>query len=257
MLDLIERHILKPLGSGYVRLDGSVPQRKRQILVHDFQNDPSCRLFITTNAGSTGLNLQAANTVVNVDLPWNPAVLEQRIGRAHRMGQKRPVQVYLLVTAQTLEESLLATLAAKKDLSIAALDSESNVKQVDLRSGIEELKSRLEILLADKPPASIDESEREKVEKEAVRLARIKSAQESGGVMLKAMFSFMRNLFPNGHEINPSAVESVKSGLSDLLTEEPDGSLTMKLRLADRESLEEIAKAMAVFAQTGSVEVKK
>ena len=46
---------------------------------------------ITTNAGSTGLNLQAANTVINVDLPWNPAVLEQRIARAHRMGQQQPV----------------------------------------------------------------------------------------------------------------------------------------------------------------------
>ena len=61
-------------------------------------------MFITTNAGSTGLNLQAANTVINVDLPWNPAVLEQRIGRAHRMGQQRPVQVYVLVTEETIEE---------------------------------------------------------------------------------------------------------------------------------------------------------
>ena len=72
----------------FVRLDGSVPQKKRQELVHQFQRDPACRVFLTTNAGSTGLNLQAANTVINVDLPWNPAVLEQRIGRAHRMGQK-------------------------------------------------------------------------------------------------------------------------------------------------------------------------
>ena len=67
----------------------------------------TCRLFLTTNAGATGLNLQAANTVINVDLPWNPAVLEQRIARAHRMGQKRPVQVFVLVTEETLEEQLL------------------------------------------------------------------------------------------------------------------------------------------------------
>ena len=74
MLDLIERQ-LKRFDIEYVRLDGSVPQRKRQQLVHRFQKTPSCRLFMTTNAGSTGLNLQAANTVINVDLPWNPAVL--------------------------------------------------------------------------------------------------------------------------------------------------------------------------------------
>ena len=92
---------MKRLGLDFVRLDGKVPQKKRQQLVHRFQNDPDCRAIIMSNAGSTGLNLQAANTVINVDLPWNPAVLEQRIARAHRMGQQQPVQVYLLVTEDT------------------------------------------------------------------------------------------------------------------------------------------------------------
>jgi SNF2 family DNA or RNA helicase len=135
MLTLIEWQI-KRLELNFVRLDGSVPQRKRQQLVHQFQRDPACRVFLTTNAGSTGLNLQAANTVINVDLPWNPAVLEQRIGRAHRMGQKRPVQVYLLVTESTIEEKLLATLSAKHDLALAALDMESDVREVALASVI-------------------------------------------------------------------------------------------------------------------------
>ena len=80
MLDLIEP-LLRKRKLEFVRLDGSVPQKKRQELVHEFQTKPDCRLFLTTNAGSTGLNLQAANTVINVDLPWNPAVLEQ-----HRPG---------------------------------------------------------------------------------------------------------------------------------------------------------------------------
>ena len=111
----------------YVRLDGSVPQKKRQVRVNRFREDPRCRLFMATNAGSTGLNLQAANTVINVDLPWNPAVLEQRIGRAHRMGQQQPVQVYVLVTEETIEENLLATLSAKHDLALAALDPDSDV----------------------------------------------------------------------------------------------------------------------------------
>jgi len=87
----------------YVRLNGSVPQKKRAGLVNEFQNNPECKLFITTNADSTGLNLQSANTVINADLPWNPAVLEQRIAHAHRMGQKNPVQVYILVTEDTIE----------------------------------------------------------------------------------------------------------------------------------------------------------
>src|SRR5206468_1406145 len=126
MLDLIEP-FLETRGLRFVRLDGSVPQKLRQGLVHEFQTDPACRLFLTTNAGSTGLNLQAANTVINVDLPWNPAVLEQRIARAHRMGLKQPVQVFVLITEQTIEENLLATLSAKHELALAALDVESKV----------------------------------------------------------------------------------------------------------------------------------
>ena len=99
MLDRIEMR-LDDLAAEYVRLDGQVPQKKRSELVARFQNDPDCRVLCMTNAGSTGLNLQAANTVINVDLPWNPAVLEQRIARAWRMGQKNPVHVYKLVTGR-------------------------------------------------------------------------------------------------------------------------------------------------------------
>ena len=106
-----------------------MPQKKRQELVHRFQTEPDCRLFLTTNAGSTGLNLQAANTVVIVDLPWNPAVLEQRIAGHIAWGRVSRVQVFVLVTEGTIEENLLATIAAKKDLALAALDVESDVER--------------------------------------------------------------------------------------------------------------------------------
>ncbi len=149
MLDLIEP-LLRKRKLDFVRLDGSVPQPKRQDLVHRFQTMAECKVFLSTNAGSTGLNLQAANTVINVDLPWNPAVLEQRIARAHRMGQTQNVQVFVLVTEETIEENLLATIAAKKELALAALDAESDIDQVDLASGMQELKGRLEMLLGAK-----------------------------------------------------------------------------------------------------------
>ena len=155
MLDLIEP-LLDKRKLAYVRLDGSVPQKKRQALVSRFQADEKTRFFLTTNAGSTGLNLQAANTVINVDLPWNPAVLEQRIARAHRMGQTKPVCVFVLVTEQTLEESLLATLAAKRDLAMAALDPDSQVTDVDVRTQANDIKEKLEVLLGAKPEAPID-----------------------------------------------------------------------------------------------------
>ncbi len=166
MLTLIEP-ILEKVGLGLVRLDGKVPVKQRQQLIHRFQNDSECRVIIMSNAGATGLNLQAANTVINVDLPWNPAVLEQRIGRAHRMGQQRPVQIYMLVTEDTIEERMLGTLSAKHDLALAALDVESNVTEVELRSGMEELKRRLEQLLGEKPATPIDASARAEATTEA------------------------------------------------------------------------------------------
>lgn len=157
MLNLIEP-LLTKRKIEFVRLDGSVPQKLRPALVQEFQTNPECRFFLTTNAGSTGLNLQAANTVINVDLPWNPAVLEQRIARAHRMGQTQPVQVFVLVTEQTIEENLLRTLSAKKDLALAALDSESETDEVEMVGSMDELKGRLEVLLGAQPIAPLDES---------------------------------------------------------------------------------------------------
>ena len=73
----------------------------------------TCRVFLSTDAGGTGLNLQAADTVINLEVPWNPAVLEQRIARVHRMGQHRPVQVFNLVTRDSIEERVLRTLRAE------------------------------------------------------------------------------------------------------------------------------------------------
>jgi superfamily II DNA/RNA helicase len=80
-------------------------------------------LFLSTDAGGVGLNLQhAAAVVVNMDMPWNPAVLEQRIGRVHRMGQSRGVQVINFVGQGSIEEGMLSVLAFKKSLFAGVLD---------------------------------------------------------------------------------------------------------------------------------------
>jgi hypothetical protein len=100
-----------------------VPGNKRGALVDRFRDDPACRVFLSTDAGGVGLNLQhAASTVINMDLPWNPAVLEQRIGRVHRLGQTRSVQVVNFVAEGTIEEGMLSTLAFKKSLFAGVLD---------------------------------------------------------------------------------------------------------------------------------------
>jgi hypothetical protein len=110
---------------GYVSFHGGVPSDKRPALVERFRNDPACRVFLSTDAGCTGLNLQHASTLVNMDLPWNPAILEQRIARIHRMGQARPVQVINFVAKGTIEEGMLSVLAFKGSLSAGILDGGS------------------------------------------------------------------------------------------------------------------------------------
>ena len=107
----------------HVLFSGRVPGDQRGALVERFHTDPRCRLFLSTDAGGVGLNLQhAAAVVVNMDLPWNPAVLEQRIGRVHRMGQSRGVQVVNFVGQGSIEEGMLSVLAFKKSLFAGVLD---------------------------------------------------------------------------------------------------------------------------------------
>ena len=122
--DIIIRR-LEARDFGYVSFHGGVPSEKRPALIERFRDDPDCRVFLSTDAGSTGLNLQHASTLVNMDLPWNPAVLEQRIARIHRMGQKRPVQVINFVAKGTIEEGMLSVLAFKRSLSAGILDGGS------------------------------------------------------------------------------------------------------------------------------------
>jgi hypothetical protein len=108
--------VLDRLGVGYTVLHGGLPGKDRKEVLERFKADPACQVFLSTDAGGTGLNLQVADTVVNLELPWNPAVLEQRIARVHRMGQSRPVRVINLVTRGTIEERVLRTLEAKQGL---------------------------------------------------------------------------------------------------------------------------------------------
>ena len=106
----------------YVLFHGRIDARKRRDLVTQFREDPACRVFLSTDAGGVGLNLQNASAVVNMDLPWNPATLEQRIGRIHRLGQHRPVRVVNFVAQGTIEHSMLSLLAFKQSLFSGVLD---------------------------------------------------------------------------------------------------------------------------------------
>ena len=109
-------------GIGYRSLHGGVPSAKRKELFDTFNDDATCRVFLSTDAGSTGLNLQSASILVNLDLPWNPAVREQRIGRIHRIGQKRNITVLDFISIDTIESRMLDLLNFKSDLARGILD---------------------------------------------------------------------------------------------------------------------------------------
>ena len=85
----------------------TVPQPRRREEIRRFRQDPDCRLFLSSEAGGVGLNLQVADTVINMDQPWNPAKLDQRIARAWRKHQHRTVRVFNLVSEGTIEHRML------------------------------------------------------------------------------------------------------------------------------------------------------
>ncbi len=107
-------------------LHGGIPGVDRGKLFENFNNDPDCRVFLSTDAGGVGLNLQVASLLINLDIPWNPAVLEQRIGRIYRIGQKRNVSIINMVSTGTIEHKMLGVLSFKKGLSEGILDQGDN-----------------------------------------------------------------------------------------------------------------------------------
>ena len=114
---------LDKLNIRYEYLHGGVPSEKRKVLMENFTELPESRVFLSTDAGSTGLNLQVASLLINMDLPWNPAVLEQRIARIYRIGQKSNIQVINLVASRSIEEKMLSTLNFKSSLFEGILDN--------------------------------------------------------------------------------------------------------------------------------------
>ena len=113
MTDMVEE-LVRTMGLGYVHLHGQVPTHKRGDLMQQFQQDDATSIFISTDAGGTGLNLQAGSVIINMDIPWNPAVLEQRNARVHRLGQTKNVQIILMVSADSYEERVLKLVKNKQ-----------------------------------------------------------------------------------------------------------------------------------------------
>ncbi|MBL8350158.1 MAG: DEAD/DEAH box helicase [Burkholderiaceae bacterium] len=112
---------LDALGLPWLRLTGDTPGAERGAVVARFQRGEAPLFLVSLKAGGVGLNLTAADTVIHLDPWWNPAVEQQASARAHRIGQHKPVLVYRLVAAGSIEERLLALQARKGALAEVVL----------------------------------------------------------------------------------------------------------------------------------------
>lgn len=151
MLVLV-RGLCQARGIGFAWHTGSVPQLRRRAEITAFKNDPDCRVFLSTDSGATGLNLQNASVVINCDLPWNPAKLEQRIARAWRKHQTRPVLVLNLIAENTIEHRMLETLALKQSVAESVLDEPGRVDSIPIRGGRQAFLERLRQLVTPAGP---------------------------------------------------------------------------------------------------------
>ncbi|EIC19666.1 DEAD/DEAH box helicase [Thiorhodovibrio frisius] len=138
MTALAERRA-RALGLGTVRLHGGVPTVKRGALMDAFREDDSVQVFLSTDAGGVGLNLQNAAVLVNLDIPWNPAVLDQRIARVHRLGQTQKVQILLLVAAGSYEEHVLSLVQGKRHLFDNVVDPDATEEVVGVSKRLAEV----------------------------------------------------------------------------------------------------------------------
>jgi superfamily II DNA or RNA helicase len=193
MLTLV-RELAENMGLEAAWHTGSVPQDRRRAEIARFKRDPDCKVFLSTDSGSVGLNLQVASIVINLDLPWNPAKLEQRIARAWRKNQVRTVDVINLVTEDSIEHAMLHVLSQKQALADGVLDGYNDLKSMKLPSGrgafVERVAKLLRSPAAPEPePPPGQDLRNELIEQcgDALLLLEMRRAANGGEVLLAVL----------------------------------------------------------------------
>jgi hypothetical protein len=170
LMTVMVESLVRSLGLGCVRLHGGIPSHKRGELMDKFQHDDSVQIFISTDAGGVGLNLQSATVLINLDMPWNPAVLDQRIARIHRLGQKQNVQIFLLLAEDSYEQQVAKLVKGKRDLFDNVISPEASedvvgVSKKMLQTLIDDLAGVEPVMAEDKTPSeSVEVSVQERAE---------------------------------------------------------------------------------------------
>ena len=202
----------------YVFLHGGVPSKERGNLVKAFKADPKVKVFLSTDAGGLGLNLQKASVVINMDLPWNPAVLEQRIGRVHRLGQHKPVRVINFISEGTIEHGMLSLLAFKRSLFTNVLDGGEDTVFMG-ESRFNKFIKDVEKITTNIPPVSPEQTGKEDSADfpgtEQEKLAQRESAAPGETTDKRTPVSMQANLLQTFFEQGAAFLQGVANSLQD------------------------------------------
>jgi superfamily II DNA/RNA helicase len=231
---------------GHVFFHGGVPGPERKGLIRRFKEDSACRLFLATDAGGVGLNLQNASAVVNLDQPWNPAVLEQRIGRVHRLGQHRPVRVVDYIAQGTIEEGMLGLLKFKKSMFTGVLDAGQDevflggTRLTRFMESVEKATGEIPAAM----PRQADSTSEDR-DAEAVSSSTIVPPEQGWNDVLAAGVSLLEKL---GRTLAPGGARAAGGLPTGLVArDEATGQSYLKFPLPDGDTMRKIVDLLSVF----------
>jgi superfamily II DNA or RNA helicase len=244
----------------HVLFHGGVETARRKDLIDRFREDPGCRAFLSTDAGGVGLNLQHASVVVNVDLPWNPAVLEQRIGRVHRLGQTRPVQVVSFVAKGTIEEGMLSVLGFKRSLFAGVLDGgEREVflggsRLTRFMESVENVTAGIQAPIVEEaaepvtaePPATEDSGDGDS--DVAAAPASLRPAADPLGSLLRTGLDLLTQ-FAAAAGAGQAPTGATPARLFERIRDEGSGQSYLKIRMPEPEVVDRVTQALQTFLE--------
>ena len=235
-------------GIRYEYHNGSMPASRRGEMTERFMRDPDIRVFLSTDAGATGLNLQCASTIINLDLPWNPAMLEQRIARIHRIGQRRNIQVINFVAAGTIEERMLTTLKFRQDLFSGIMDGGEDSITLDDTQLSRIADSISVVMSAPEEPETQSKGTVAETEEDEPEVKTQTDVTE--GATIVAPDELIRNgmSFISGLVSTLESPEATERLLNEIVhTDESTGKSELHIPIPDRESVGKLLRAFTAL----------
>ena len=236
-------------GWPYAYYHGSLDGKARKQTIERFKQDPACRILLCTESGGVGLNLQHACVVINMDQPWNPAVLEQRIGRVYRLGQRRHVQAYHFVSRGTIEHGMLDVLKFKTSMFEGVLDGGES----EVFLGGDKMKKFMETVeqvsegIPQVAPAEQEAPEPEQPQSFEEEAPVAEPSAPAWGELLTAGAALFETL---GQALQaPGTGQPAGSRLDSLVQANPKtGAPELHIPLPDEETAKRLASALNAFA---------